>query len=493
MPGTLVTTLTTLAGVAFALPAAADRPPPAAPAQPPAAPAQPPVVPAQPPVVPAHDQSWGAESSPLMRPEQAVRYWTPGKQAMAGAADLPESLASPAAALRRLTVPAGKRLTPGGDANGYAPVRRPYTGAERSRIIGRLFFVNAGGRGDSCSASVVRSAAGLLVITAAHCVYSVPEGATSGHWHTSFAFVPAYDGRAAGERQREPYGQWGGRRAWKPDAYTGTSGGDWNSPYDVALIEVGAKTKENRTLQDAVGAFTPMRSQRGSHTVVTAGYPGILGRKPYDGQEQLWCLARTQPARAAGAAPAKLETGNCHLSKGHSGGPWVLEGTNELIGVLSAGTEDGPYEGFSVANALTTESYGAIVTKADPSGVYDAMSVTATGPGEPVRPGGDATVTATVTVTMRGLMAAAQVPVTLTAPPGASFGAVSGAACERAERQATCVIGAVRPGRPATISARVHVARDAKPRLPVSAHVTSTPLDPSQRDNTSVFTIATRR
>ena len=76
--------------------------------------------------------------------------------------------------------------------------------------------------------------------------------------------------------QREPYGRWGGRRAWKPDGYTGTSGGDWNSIYDIALIEVG---KRDRTLQEAVGAFTPMLNQGGKHTIATTGYPGLLGSK----------------------------------------------------------------------------------------------------------------------------------------------------------------------------------------------------------------------
>ncbi|HEX4816771.1 MAG TPA: hypothetical protein VFV66_28860 [Nonomuraea sp.] len=505
MPRTLVTTLTTLAGVAFALPATADQPPHAAPARPAA----------------VGDDVWGAESSPLMRPGRAVRYWTPDKQAKAKAAALPKTTLpkttlpktaqpraartaaapSQASAAQRRSVPTAKRLTPGGDANGYAHVPRPYTAQARSRISGRLFFVNASGHGDSCSASVVRSAAGLLVATAAHCVYSVPEGAAQGRWHSNFAFVPAYDGRAAGQRQREPYGRWGGRRAWKPDAYTGLTGGDWNSPYDIALIEVGRKS---RTLQDAVGAFTPMRSQGGRHTILTAGYPGVLGRKPYDGRDQLWCMARTQPARVvtgrtstvpmpaarAAAAPAsKLETFNCHLFRGHSGGPWVLTGTHDLIGVLSAGTEDGQSDGYSVANALDADGYGAIVEQADPRGVYDALSVKITGPGRPVRRGDAATVTATVV--MRGLMAAAQVPFTLRVPDGAGLRTVRGADCDRAEREATCVIGAVRPGRPVRISARLRITRDAPRWLPVSAHVTSTRLDPSQRDNTAVAHLST--
>ncbi|MEU6724261.1 trypsin-like peptidase domain-containing protein [Nonomuraea wenchangensis] len=443
----------------------------------------------------------GAESSPLMRPRRAIRYWTPARQAEAGAADLPATRPPlvPASARRLLSVSDDKLITPGGDANGYAPVRRPYTGAARSRVTGRLFFVNSSGQGDSCSASVVRSASGLLVVTAAHCVYSVPEGAERGAWHSNFAFVPAYDGRATDERQREPYGRWGGRRAWKPDAYTGLAGGDWNSVYDVALIEVG---RREGTLQDAVGALTPLLSQGGRHTVIAAGYPGVLGRKPYDGRDQLWCLARTQPARAlaavnaavnAAAVPStgladepvgKLETYNCHLSKGHSGGPWVVKGTRELVGVLSAGTEDGEADGYSVANALNVESYGAIVGKADPRGVYDALSVTATGPTGPVRRGRTATVTATVT--MRGLLAAAQVPVTLRVPDGAALTAVTGAACARTAQQAACAIDAVRPGHPVRLTARVRLAADAPRQVPVTAHVAATGLDPAQRDNTAV-------
>ncbi|MFG1701895.1 trypsin-like peptidase domain-containing protein [Nonomuraea sp. M3C6] len=533
MPKTLVTTLTTLAGVALAAPAAAGQPPAATADRPPAAATTTGSPKDQQPVPDSavRDRTWGAASSPLMRPEQAVRYWTVGKQARARAADLPESLPSPGTAeppslsaqgtaarpsmpgqvtaqrpgegetgtAQRHSVPVGKRLTPGGDTNGYARMRRPYTKSALSRISGRLFFVNAAGQGDSCSASVVRSAVRLLIVTAAHCVYGVPEGAATGRWHSSFAFVPAYDGRAASVRQREPYGRWGGRRAWKPDGFTGMNGGDWNSPYDIAIIEVGRK---NGTLQEAVGAFTPMLNQGGKHTIATIGYPGLLGRKPYDGRDQLWCLGRTQPSNgitgadtmlAARATPktGRMETYNCHLFKGHSGGPWVVEGTGDLVGVLSAGKEDGETDGNSVANALNLEGYGAIVQQADPRGVYDALSIRTSGPSEPISRGTAATVTAIVT--MRGLMAAAQVPVTITLPPGTSLGTVTGADCHQADRQATCTIGAVHPGRPARITATVNIAPDAERQLKIVARVTSTRLDPSQKDNTSAVHITTVR
>ncbi|MFI7124273.1 trypsin-like serine peptidase [Nonomuraea sp. NPDC050153] len=479
MPKVLVTTLTTLAGVALAPPATAG----------------------QPPLTPVQDSVLGVESSPLMRPARAVRYWTAGKQARANATELPKSLQGQVPGAERRGVPESKRITPGGDANGYAPMSRPYTAAEQSRATGRLFYVNASGQDDSCSASVVRSAVGLLIVTAAHCVYSVPLGASTGQWHTNFAFVPAYDGQATSVRQREPYGRWGARQAWKPDTYTGMSGGDWNSNFDIALLEVGRK---NRTLQEAVGAFTPIRNQGGEYTVATTGYPGVSGRKPYDGRDQLWCLARTEQTGGiaetgtllvsritATSEGGRMETHNCHLFKGHSGGPWLLRGTGDLIGVLSAGTEDGGAEGYSVANALNAESYGAIVKRADPQGVYDALSISASGPRRPLRRGGVATVKADVT--MRGLMGAAEVPVTFDVPAGTSLTTVNGAPCRRSARHATCTIAALHPDRPVRLTARVRVTRRAATFPRVTAHVDSTRLDPTQRDNTSTVTLPTYR
>ncbi|RSN15851.1 hypothetical protein DMB42_03445 [Nonomuraea sp. WAC 01424] len=482
MSKTLVTTLAALAALSLATtPAAAEPPPLKAHARTPS-------------------QNAGAASSPLMRPGRSARYWTPGKQAKAKAVDLPLSATGGGAAAERRSVPGGKRLTPEGDANGYARVRRPYTADDSSRVTGRLFFVNGSGRDDSCTASVVRSASRLLVITAAHCVYSSPDGSGEGRWHTHFAFVPAYDGRADTARQREPYGRWGGRRAWKPDAYTGRTGGDWNSVYDVALVEVGGR---NRTLQDTVGAFTPLRNEGGRFTISTAGYPGVLGRRPYDGRDQLWCLGRTQQAseedaeadmlaaRLAGtdAPTGRMETYNCHLAKGHSGGPWVVRGSSDLVGVLSSGKEDGEPDGNSVATALNLEGYGAIVHEADPQGVYDSLSLDATGPDGPVRRGGTATVTATVT--MHGLMAAAQVPVTVTLPPGASLTSVNGASCRRGDRRAECTIDVIHPGRPVRLTAKLAVGRHAGAALPVAMHVTSTRLDPAQRDNSAVVRLRT--
>ena len=89
--------------------------------------------------------------------------------------------------------------------------------------VGALVTVDGSGRLGThfCSASVVDSPAGNLVITAAHCL----AGRTPGE----FAFVPGYDdGRA-------PYGVWAVARAITDDRWRSSSDPD----DDVAFLQVG--------------------------------------------------------------------------------------------------------------------------------------------------------------------------------------------------------------------------------------------------------------
>jgi V8-like Glu-specific endopeptidase len=63
--------------------------------------------------------------------------------------------------------------------------------------VGILFFTDKSAADHYCTASVVDSPAGDLVITAGHCVYSAADG-----YKSDIAFVPGYhDGQS-------PYGQW---------------------------------------------------------------------------------------------------------------------------------------------------------------------------------------------------------------------------------------------------------------------------------------------
>ncbi|MGN9782505.1 trypsin-like serine peptidase [Nonomuraea sp. ZG12] len=416
------------------------------------------------------------DASPVMDPRRAVDYWTTSKQSNAGAAELPE-LATPldrpgwmrGGAERG--VPEGIRLTPGGDVNGYASVPRPYGGAAASRATGRLFLLDADGRRKSCSGAVVRSAGRMLVATAAHCVYGVSRRTGQGTWSSHLAFVPAYDGHGQGA----PYGVWGARRVWKPHAFTGEGQWDWDSVYDIALVEVGKLG--SATLQDTVGAFTPMRNQAGDYTVVSLGYPSD---PPYDGSRQLWCLGRTTVApgyvRPTGTS-GRLHTVNCHLFGGNSGGPWLDRSTGLLVGVLSSGAGGVPGDGYAVANPLGPDGYGALARQADPGGVYDALSVKGT-----VK-GARSARRVTATVRMRGLMAAAQVPVTFLLPRGLSL--ASGSSCAAVRRRVTCTLAVVRPGSPARVTIPT-TGRTATHRK-ITVSVASTYLDQNPRDNTHTF------
>ncbi|MDA0635045.1 serine protease, partial [Nonomuraea sp. MCN248] len=320
----------------------------------------------------------GAEVSPEMDPQRAIDYWTARKQSRADATDLPENVITPRSAGASTSVPSGRRLTPGADVNGYSPMRRPYRQAQTSRATGRLFFLDAGGHRRSCSGAVLRSARGLLVVTAAHCVYGVAARGAQARWSQHLAFVPAYDGRAKTLNERAPYGVWGARRVWKPRPFTGVTPYDWDSVYDLALVEVGRRG--GATLQGQVGGLTPVRNEGGRHTVSSIGYPSDA---PYDGSRQLWCLARTRswPGHALGGTTGgRLRTDNCHLYGGNSGGPW-LDGDGLLLGVLTSGAGDEDGFGYAVANPLGRESFGAVVRRADPHGVYDALSVEGSGAG----------------------------------------------------------------------------------------------------------------
>ncbi|WP_049564281.1 trypsin-like serine peptidase [Nonomuraea sp. SBT364] len=445
-----------------------------------------------PPVPPAHaapEPAPPAEASPVMDPERAVDYWTARKQSKADAAELPEAMvlpdrrprerpALPGRAGRPLSVPQADRLTPGADANGYGQMRRPYTKAANSRATGRLFFLDADGTRRSCSGAVVNSAAKVLLATAAHCVYGVSKRTGRGRWSSNLAFVPAYDGLGKTSAERAPYGVWGAKRVWKPRAFTGAGRWDWDSIYDLALIEVGRQG--DRTLQGTVGAYTPMRNEGGRYTVATLGYPSD---EPYDGTRQLWCLGRTRAwpgyARPDRRVAGRIYTANCHLFGGNSGGPWLDRASGLLLGVLTSGAADASRAGYAVANPFGRASYGALVRGADPGGVYDALSVRGSVSGTRV----------TAVVTIRGLAAAANVPVTFALPHGVSL--APGSRCRASGRRVTCMAAVVRPGVPVKVSFPVRGVAGERASYRVSVPVTR--LDPDRRDNAHVFTPSSRR
>jgi V8-like Glu-specific endopeptidase len=183
--------------------------------------------------------------------------------------------------------------------------------------VGALFTTSKGKLGSHfCSASVVNSPAGDLVITAAHCVTGTVASGT-------LAFVPGYDDGAA------PYGVWTVTGVYVDQAWR--SSADPND--DVAFLKVGQSWSsvpiEDVTGAEQLGSGTPPARQ----LVEVVGYPNSSGqpitcqnslRKPMEDQLEFDCGGYTD---------------------GTSGGPFLLQvsqktGQGTVIGVIG-GYEQG--------------------------------------------------------------------------------------------------------------------------------------------------------
>ncbi|GAA0313087.1 hypothetical protein GCM10010302_60030 [Streptomyces polychromogenes] len=160
-----------------------------------------------------------------------------------------------------------------------------------------------------CSGSVVHSAGGDLVVTAAHCVYA-------GGFRSNLAFVPGY------EEGRAPYGVWVPTRIDVDPRWVRDSDPD----VDVAFIRVRRAGHPGQRLEDVTGAHQIRFGQQLPVPARLVGYPN-------DSEKPLGC---SNTAVADG--PAQLRFDCADVPDGTSGGP-VLSSANSLIGVI--GGRDG--------------------------------------------------------------------------------------------------------------------------------------------------------
>jgi hypothetical protein len=188
-------------------------------------------------------------------------------------------------------------------ATGTAPVSavttQPPTQAQARhfaglRTVGALFPPGGYPGLHICTASVVASRSGEVIMTAAHCVYGTGTG---------YVFVPGYRNGTA------PYGAWRVTGAYGDPGWL--HGGDPHR--DWAFLTVSALTAggRRRSLQSVVGANRLMRTARARSIVTVVGY--ALGSD----DEALRCTARVY--RHAGW-PA-FHCGG--FVDGTSGSPWL--------------------------------------------------------------------------------------------------------------------------------------------------------------------------
>jgi len=239
-----------------------------------------------------------------------------------------------AALVTALTVGVAVMVTPAegaasGIASGFAHAVRQLVSTSQSGqnfagtpAVGALFTTSGGKLGQHfCTASVVSSPHGDLVITAAHCV-----SGTSG-----VVFVPGYDRGAA------PYGVWTvtevyADRSWQTSA---------DPDDDVAFLRVGQAGSivpvEDVTGAEQVATGTPTRQ-----LVEVVGYPD-------SGDDPIACRNWTREPMSD-----QLEFDCGGYTNGTSGGPFLADvspqtGQGTVVGVIGGYEQGGltPQVSFS--------------------------------------------------------------------------------------------------------------------------------------------------
>ncbi|MEV0279098.1 serine protease [Streptomyces sp. NPDC050610] len=184
--------------------------------------------------------------------------------------------------------------------------------------IGPLFYAGVpGGPDHQCTAAVVHSPRGNLLVTAAHCVYQ-------GGFRTDLAFVPGYhDGLM-------PYGVWVPTRIDLDPRWTA----DRDPDHDVAFVQVrrpgaGKARIESTTAAEQI-RFNPPPSR-----------PTRLVGYPYDQERPISCQNATNPF-----SPTQLSLICPGFPSGTSGGPMLTDldpntGRGTVTGVLGGYDEGG--------------------------------------------------------------------------------------------------------------------------------------------------------
>jgi len=273
------------------------------------------------PGVPDEDTAPAGPSGPHERARRIL--WSPTKAALVTA----------------LAVGAVVTLTPAngaasGIATGFVRAVRHLTAPSRdgktfvgTPAVGALFTTSAGQLGQHyCTASVVDSPAGDLVITAAHCVTG-----TSG----TIEFVPGYD------RGNQPYGVWTVTKVYVDQAWKSSSSDDDDFAF-LRVSQPGSSVPvENVTGAERLAASTPSSRE----LVQAIGYPNATN-------QPVTCQNRLRQPMAG-----QLEFDCGGYTGGTSGGPFLSRvdpstGQGQLIGVIGGYQQGGDTPQVSYSSVL---------------------------------------------------------------------------------------------------------------------------------------------
>ncbi|SDS38086.1 trypsin-like serine peptidase [Agrococcus carbonis] len=217
----------------------------------------------------------------------------------------------------------------------YPGRRHDATASLLLTTTGRL-VMEAGDDQYTCSGTVINSETGLVVVTAAHCVWDDD----TRDYYDRITFSPAY------ERGLAPFGTWEAEQLWVPRQYLeanlrwldGEDDDGWMG-FDFGFIRFAPQG--GQTLEDAVGgqgvSFTAE-----TNGVVIAGYPGNDG---FDAEVLRYCADASLNYGAGGDANYGAD---CAMGEGASGSGFVSNldeptGAGTLTAVYSNGGATGAY------------------------------------------------------------------------------------------------------------------------------------------------------
>ncbi len=195
--------------------------------------------------------------------------------------------------------------------------------------VGTLFTTSNGTLGSHfCTASVVHSPRGNLLITAAHCVTG-----RSG----TIAFVPGYN------NGKTPYGVWYVSRVFVDQAWSGS--GSIND--DVAFLQVGAN-QAGTPIEDVTGANQLALDEPAGQLTQVIGYPDGAG-------QPVVCDNQTTALRGTPAGATQLEFDCGGYPDGTSGSPFLVHvdkstGEGTVTGVIGGYEQggDSPSVSYSI-------------------------------------------------------------------------------------------------------------------------------------------------
>ncbi|MGW4487101.1 trypsin-like serine peptidase [Amycolatopsis sp. NPDC004368] len=229
--------------------------------------------------------------------------------------------------------------SPAVPGSGAVSSARPDSGSGAAApAVGALF---AGGK-HFCSASVVHSPAGDLVLTAAHCLGGGTQGLT---------FEPGYHDGVA------PYGSWTVTAAAVPAGWTASAEQD----LDFAFLTV-AQPGTAASLESLTGADRLGVDQGFTNAITLTGYPDTADAPVVCANTTTRSGTRQQRVACPG------------FPDGTSGGPWVMAadpatGLGTVVGVIG---------GYEQGGDTPDESYSAYFGD-DIRQLYDSVTAGASG------------------------------------------------------------------------------------------------------------------